>query len=338
LKSTIKDVASAAGVSVGTASRVVNGIATVNSDLRARVLKAVADLGYKPNAIAQSMRLKTTQTVAIVIRDISVPGLSALVKSAQAVLGEAGYTVVLAVTGDQPAREIAVLNALAGRQVDGLILTTASDSDPALLTAREGLGVPVVLLDRAQSGNADTVEINYRDGTRQAVEYLIRLGHRRIALITGSSETRPGRERSLGYQDAFAAAGLQHDPGLIRCRSFGSEYAFSEATALLNQHERPTAIIAGAVGTLPSVLRAAATCNVSVPEELSVIGCINTELSELLTPPVTVVDVDYAALGKAAAGLLLDRIDQALPDPTPRKLSFGTTLIIRGSCLAPAVK
>lgn len=335
MKSTIKDVARAAGVSLGTASRVINGNETVNPKMKARVLEAIEQLGYSPNAVAQSMRLKATQAIAIIIRDINVPGFSAFIKSAQAILYDAGYVLMLAVTEDRREREIGVLNSLARRRIDGLIMSTVSDSDDALVAAREEVGVPIVMLDREQRGTADAVLINYREGTRQAVKYLLDLGHTRIAVVTGNPETRPARERFLGYHDAFAAARIPVDQRYLRGRSFTPEYAFVETTALLNERERPTAIIAGGVAMLPAVLRAAAACNMRIPDDLSVIGTVNADLAELSRPPITVLDVDYASIGGDAARLLIDRLDRALPDPAPRKLSFATTLIIRDSCRQP---
>ncbi|GGC69944.1 LacI family DNA-binding transcriptional regulator [Chelatococcus reniformis] len=333
-KPTIKDVARAAGVSLGTASRVINSNATVNPKLRVKVLEAISILGYSPNAVAQSMRLKTTQAIAIIIRDITVPGFSHFIKSAQEILYDAGYVLMLAASEDSKDRELGILNSLARRRIDGLIMSTMSENDEDLVAAREEVGVPIVLLDREPTGTADAIILGYREGTQQAVEYLLNLGHARIALITGSLETRPGRERFLGYEDAFAAAGLAVDRRLMRARNFTPEYAFVESTAMLNGRDPPTAIIAGGVAMLPGVMRAIAASNLRIPADISVIGSINSELSELATPPITVVNVDYRAIGIEAARLLLDRLDNALEDP-PRRLKFGTSLIIRQSCAPP---
>jgi LacI family transcriptional regulator len=332
---TIRDVARAAGVSLGTASRALNGHKSVSQAMRARVEQAIVDLGYRPDAVAQSMRRGATRTVGIVIRDITVPVLAGFVKSVQDVLHEAGYALVIAGSEDRHEREVDLLNVLSHRRVDGLIMTTAAERDPMLLAAREAVRMPVVLLDRELPPSFDAVLVAHREGMRQAVSYLLDLGHRRIALLTGSEMVRPAAERVLGYQDAFRDRGLALDPELIRARNFTADFAYVESAALFSQRRPPTAIIAGGIAMLPGILRAARAHGLRIPDDVSVIGASDSDLAELATPPVTVVRWSYAELGKAAAQLILDRL-QRDPDRPPRRIKFPSELMIRASCAAPA--
>lgn len=334
---TIKDVARRASVSLGTASRVINGHKSVSDDIRARVEQAIVDLGYRPDAVAQSMRRGATRTIGIVIRDITVPVLAGFVKSAQEVLEEAGYTLITASSDDRREREVDILTALSRRRVDGLIMTTSSELDPLVINAQESIGSPVVLLDRETPASFDAVLIDHCEGTRRAVEHLLDLGHHRIALLTGSETVRPSADRVLGYQDAFEARGLAVDPDLIRTHSFAAEFGYVETSALLGQQQPPTAIIAGGIAMLAGALRAIRAHALRVPDDISLIGNSDSDLAELATPPITIIRWSYAEIGKTAAQFILDRIESD-PERPPRRVRFATELVIRGSCAPPPTR
>ena len=331
---TIKHVARKAGVSLGTASRVLNGHKSVSEEMRRRVEQAILDLGYRPDAVAQSMRRGATRTVGIVIRDITVPVLAGFVKSAQDVLQDAGYTLIIAGSEDRRERELDVLSVLSRRRIDGLIMTTASEHDPALLKARQALRIPVVLLDRETPADFDAVLLGHREGTCRAVDHLLDLGHRRIALLSGSEAVRPAAERVLGYQDAFKARGLELDPELNCTRSFTADFGYIETSALLGQDRPPTAIIAGGIAMMAGTLRAIRAHGLEVPRDVSLIAGCDSDLAELATPPVTAVRWSYAEIGKAAAQLVLDRLEHD-PDRPTRRVRFATEFVIRQSCAPP---
>jgi len=331
---TIRDVAHKARVSLGTASRVINGHKSVREEIRARVEQAIVELGYRPDAVAQSMRRGATRTIGIVIRDITVPVLASFVKSAQEVLREAGYTLIVASSEDRRERELEILNAFGRQRIDGLIIATASERDPQLLKARESLRSPVVMLDREVPARFDAVLVAHREGTRRAIEHLLDLGHQRIALLTGSETVRPSMERVLGYQDAFKARSVDIDPELIRTSSFSSDFSYVETSALLGQSRPPTAIIAGGIAMLPGTLRAIRAHSLRIPADISLIGTCDSDLAELATPAITIVHYDFAEIGKAAAQFVLDRIERD-PERPPRRVKFATELIVRASCAPP---
>lgn len=333
-KPTILDVAKAAGVSLGTASRVINGHESVNPTMKAKVERTIRQLGYRPDAVAQSMRRKATRAIGIMVRDFTVPGFVNFVKSVQGILYEAGYVLILAGSDDKVERESEILKVFSERRADGLVLTTAVESDRELTKARLELTVPVVMLDREPLENHDAILIAHREGMLQAMRYLFELGHRRIALVTGDPAMRPARERILGYTDAYRISGHAFDPSLIRTRNFTPEYAFAETSALLSNPKPPTAIIAGGVAMLRGVLRAVSICNLAIPRDVSVIGSTDSDLSELMVPAVTVVQVDYHSIGVESAQLLLDRLNSKV-QRAGQIVKFGSSLIIRQSCAPP---
>lgn len=331
---TIRDVARDAGVSVGTVSRVINGQPYVTAKVQQRVQDAMRRLHYRPNAVAQSMRTRMTRAVGFIIVDVANPVFGAFVKAAQEVLHAADYTLVLANTGEHPAFESELVTTFQQRQIDGLIMTVSTEDNPALLEVLGRLQVPVVLLDREIAMPFDAVLGDHARGMFQATEYLLKLGHRRIGLITASQGIRPGRERVRGYMDAHRTMGIALDPTLIRSGSLAAEYGSREAYTLLTMPAAPTALISGGNQILAGVLKAVSSLSIKIPEQLSLISCDDTELSALYNPPIAVIKRDLHEIGRTAAELLLQRL-QGDTNPTPRRVSMPTELVLRESCAPP---
>ncbi len=336
-KATIRDVAKAAGVALGTASRVINKAENVAPEIRQRVQAAIDALGYQPDVLAQSMRRGETRTIGIIIRDITLPAFAAFVQSAQEELEAQNYVLMLTCSEDRPERELSLLNLLAQRRVDGLIMTGCSESDSKLLEARGQIGVPIVMLDRVAHDSSDSMLMAHADGMQKAVELLIDLGHRRIALITGSNEVHSGRDRVVGYRRAYRNKALTVDNSLVRARDFRGESGYREMTELLATDAPPTGVVAGGIAMLPGVVRAIREAGLSIPEDISVIGGGDSDLARLATPPVTVIRWDYAEVGRAAAKILIDRITGS-DDSAPRQLLFPTELVVRQSCARPKLQ
>lgn len=336
-KPTIKDVAAEAGVSLGTASRVVNQYPDVNPEMKRRVERAIEKLGYTPDAVAQSMRFRSTRTIGILIRDFSSPAFVDFATVAQSILFSHGYVPLLAGYDDEPQRELDIIRAFAQRRIDGLIVTTSSDTNAELVEARRKLGVPSILFDRDPDKVQDTIAIDHRTGIREAGNYLFALGHERIALVTGQPDVRPARERIAAFRKIHSEVGLTLDPALVRAGSFSAGFAQRETAQLLAMPHRPTAIIGGGVLILPGILRAIRAAGLRIPQDISVVSSTNSEIAELVTPTVTELRVDYASIGSAASTLMMARLEGTVKGP-PQVLKFGTTLIERNSCGAPPVR
>src|SRR5258706_944573 len=198
-KFTIRDIARAADVSVGTVSRVLNSHATVRPELRRKVQRAIDDLGYVPNAVAQSMRMGSTRTIGCVLREINISQLADFVKAAHDVLDEAGFSLVISNSEGREDRERELLGRLASRQADGVMIGPYTPVMGEFEAFLRGLTIPIVLVDRDQPVWADAVMAGHADGMRLAVGHLLDIGHRRVALITGEANLYPARGRVLGF-------------------------------------------------------------------------------------------------------------------------------------------
>jgi LacI family transcriptional regulator len=324
----------AAGVSAGTVSRVTSGNPTVQPHVRARVLSAIGRLGYRPNAVAQSMRTAETKLIGCVVSDFSNPLYSAILKSAEALLSEQGYTLVIASSDERIDREVLLIETFARRRVDGLIAVLSDEKDPRLLQALHDASVPLLLMERDMDVRSDVIATDHAGGTRRATEYLLSLGHRRIALITGRLATRSGRDRVSGYRAAHAAAGAPVADDLIRCESLTTSFAFTETQRLFALRDPPTAVIAGGNLMLAGVLRALGILGRAVPSDVSVLSSGDTELAELASPPVTVIRWDLAEFGREAAKLILDRLQNR--GAPARRIVVPCELVLRRSCACPA--
>jgi LacI family transcriptional regulator, galactose operon repressor len=331
---TIRDVARAANVAIGTVSRVLNGHKSVSDDVRRRVLKAIKKLNYEPDRVAQSMRLGKTKTVACATRDISMPGFGTIVNAAEEVLRASGYTLLLATTDERKERELDLLRILQQRRVDAIIMTTSSEDDAELSKQIKQLEIPIVLLDRERPAELDAVTIDHRRGVRAATEHLHGLGHTRIALLTGRPSMRPARERIAGFKDALAQLGKQGKDGIIRTGGFSAEFGFREASSLLSSPNRPTAIIAGGMALLAGVLQAVRARGLSIPDDVSVIAGADSDLAALTTPAVTAIRWSGTDEGRMAVQLLLNRLGGNRDGPVQRVM-LSTELIPRASCAPP---
>lgn len=332
-KVTIREVAKLAGVSLGTVSRVLNEASSVRPATRLAVQQAMKQLGYVPNTSAQAMRTGATRTVGIIVRDLSVTTLTELAQRAQEVLEPAGYTVVIACSYDNYQRELDLLETFAQRRVDGVIMTTCAEQDAKLQEIRDRLSIPIVYFDRVVENAAGAIVFDHRTSTRTAVSYLLDMGHTRIALLTGQ-DMWPFRERIEGYTEAFCRYGLTVDPALIIQRS-GLGSAGENLTRLaLTMRPRPTAIIAGGFNLLPGALRAIRNEKLEVPRDISIIAGADSELAQLVSPPITAIRLQAENCGALAATTLL----HAMRDPRvpPQGLQIvDTELILRESCAPP---
>lgn len=334
-KPTIKDVAQVAGTSIGTVSRVLNEHPSVTEQSHRVVMAAIASLGYEPNLAAQSMRTQTKKAIGFMVNDIANPLFAAITRHAETVLQVNGFSLVLANSGDRPGAEAELVHQFFRHRTDAIMMNLSDETNPQLLRALEKLEIPVVLMDREPVGiDLDRVMTDHAQGMRQATDYLLSLGHRRIALITADHRISPGRARIEGFTAAHKAAGHPLDPALIRARSLSAAHGFQELFALWGRTDRPTAVIAGGNQILLGILRAARQMGISIPRDLSLISCDETEVAELATPAVTVIWRDLALIGRTAADLLLQRLSDH-EEWEPRRIMLPTELLVRDSCAPP---
>jgi len=336
-RATITDVASEAGVHPSTVSRVLNGHAgsTIRPATRERVLAAADVLGYRPSALARSLRLQRTLTLGMLVPDITNPFFSSIIKGAEDAARERGYNLILCNSEDQPEREAAYLRLLRERQVDGVLIASSQMADETI----EGLradSFPFVLVNRAaQDGEDLAVVVDNHAAAVEVVAHLAALGHRRVGHIAGPQNTTTGRDRREGYEAGVRAHGLAHEQALVVEADAFSEDAGDRALGImLAGPARPTAVFAAndliAVGMLQRLRR----IGVRVPDDLSIVGFNDIPLAGLLEPALTTVRVPQLAMGVAGAHLLIDRLE-GRPIGEIR-LTLPTELVIRASSAALA--
>lgn len=331
---TIRDVAKAAGTSVGSVSRVLNGGPYASSDLHNKVMRAVSKLGYEPDVVAQSMRLKSTKTIACMLADIANPLYAEIVNAAEERLQKEGYVFVLSTTRNDEERELAMVSMVRRRRMDGMIIMASDETRKDVNAALTQANIPMVLLDREVPAQYDAVYVDHRGGAVDATRYLIGLGHKRIALLLPSENVRPGRERAIGYRQALTEAGIPIDPELIRPQKTSVNFAYTDIEKLLQAANPPTAIIVLGTRMLAGVMKTVSTRNLKIPEDLSIISVGDTDLTRFASPAITSIRWDLAELGRSAADLLIEQLNGVKRDK-PQHISLPTELIIRGSCAPP---
>lgn len=329
---TIVDVATRAGVSLGTVSRVINNKESVAPALRERVNEAARALGYVPNSVAQSMRTHSTQVVGCLVPDISNPLFSVPVGAAEEVLHRHGYSIMLSNGRNCSETESETLTLFQRRRFDGLIVTLSREDDPVTLRLLSECTIPVVLLERDSTLPLDAVSIDHYGGTLQAMNYLIKLGHRRIGLVTVTQAVLPGRQRRDAYIAAHQAAGLPVDETLMSPDVFLPDAGYQAAYRMLVSPNPPTAILAGA-NQIPQVLKVVHMLKLAIPRQLSLITLGDTDVASFFEPALTAVRWELAKVGTAAAELLLARLNTRNPERDIQRVTIPTELVLRESCI-----
>jgi len=329
---TLKDVAKLAGVHPATASRALN-LETrllVSEATASRVLAAAAELGYQPNAVARSLRTRRSNTVGVLVPDLTNPLFPPMVRGLADRLESHGYVALIGNTDGDDARGRRVFEQMRARHVDGYVLATAHLHDPLLEDAGRA-GVPVVLMNRvAANEDFPAVTVDNESGVRLAVQYLVGLGHRNIGCIAGPQDVSTGLARYHGFQSAMTDAGLDMaDEWLAFARSFSIDEGYRCARQILAAGGRCTAVAAGNDMLAVGCYRALDEAGLSCPGDLSVVGFNDMPFIDMLRPPLTTVTFSHQQVGAQAADLLIERLNGGTG---PAKVVYvAPELIIRGS-------
>jgi LacI family transcriptional regulator len=327
---TIRDVARKAGVSAITVSRVVNNSGYVSEKTRAQVEAAIAELKYVPNRLAQSLRHKQTDTLALLVTDITNPFWTTVARGVEDVANEEGLNVILCNTDESETKQDNYLNLVLQKQVDGVVLVPVNEHCEAIQWIQEQ-DVPVVVVDRRVTlFCADVVRGDSVGGAYQLVRHLLGLGHHHIALLNGPADVSTAIDRAEGYRKALTDAKLAFDPRLIIYGEFTLQSGYEMAQRALNFAPRPTALFAAnnfiAIGTL----RALHHAKLRVPEDIAVVGFDDLPSEIVVEPFLTVASQPAYEMGRRATTLLLDRIAGEAPEEW-QDLVLPTELIVRRS-------
>lgn len=312
---TIRDVAARAGVSVATASNVVNGNRPVGEASRSRVLAAIAELGYRVDRAASALRGASTRLVGMVVPDITNVFFASLVHGVEAVAERDGYDLLLVSTSEDAGIEKRRIGALLGRRIDGLIAVPASDASMASFTGPGAPLPPTVLMDRgAESPGFDTVRADCEAGAYEAVRHLIGLGHRDIAVLAHSEHLRNIGERIAGCRRALAGAGLRGHERLV-CGGHDLESLRSAIETELRRPDPPTAIFALTNVCALAALKAARDLGLDIPGEVSIVGFDDFDWMLALRPYLTTVAQPVDDFASCAWTLLRRRIGGGAAPP-----------------------
>ena len=325
-KANIQDIAQHANVSISTVSRVLNDGASVSEAKRNAVLQAVAELNYQPNVAAQALAGGQTKTVGVITQDISNPFYDAILRGVRQGFEGSGYSPIFADGRWQADKEQKAILMLQARRVDGLIILGGCSSEESL--QQLGGQVPLIIVGRnLPSLDNQCLPLDDFEGAYQATQYLIGLGHQRIAHITGILSHQDAIERRKGYEQALADAGLEPDPGLIIEGDF-LEQSGVVAVEMLFTRARPFSAIFTANDQIAyGVLLALYRRGIRVPDDTSIIGFDDQRTSAYTTPPLTTIRQPAIEIGETAAQAILHLLKDK-PFTIPE---FPAELIIRES-------
>lgn len=333
----IKDLAKAAGVSITTVSRALNGYSDVSEKTRNRIKKLAEEMSYRPNAQAQSLVLKRTNTIGVILSEIKRSNAKDAF-AFEALCGindrasELNYDILLFSTNPNKQMKKSYSDLCRERAVDGAILQGLKMNDPYLKEVVDQPHFPCVLIDIPVAGDrVGHVTTDNVYGARDAVRHLVELGHRRIGMVNGYDEAAVSHERLSGYMLGLQEAGIAYEPDLVADGRFSEEGGAEAARAMLERHPDVTAIFCASDLMALGVLKAAESLGLSVPGDLSVVGYDDISIASYCSPSLTTIRQERYDIGYQAAQLLIDMLEGR---EVKHKVVLNSRLIVRGSTAA----
>lgn len=307
-KPTLKDVAKEAGVSIGMVSRVINNYGSFSQETKAKVSEAVKKLSYRRNATARALKMKHTHAIGVLVSDFVSFFWTTLVRGIEQVASRAGYHIILCNTDENEQKGKEYLSTLLERNIDGLIVSPVQGTQTELKRLSRN-GLPLVLVDRKIRGlKVPCVTVDNEAGSFEAVDYLVKLGHRRIGIVSGIRGIMTSEERLAGYLRAFKENGLSIDDKLIVEGEFVSDKTHSAVLKLLAMNPPPTAIFVCNEPMTIGVLLALKEKNIRVPTEMSLIGFDDPVWASITQPALSAVDQPSYSMGVLACEALIRSI------------------------------
>lgn len=330
---TIYDIAKKTGYSPTTVSKVFNNYTDVRAQTRQTILQAAKEMGYLPNAHARTLTTKKSWTIGVLFVESSGIGMqhpffSAVIESFKQVAVSKGYALMF-ISKDVGGKQSGYLENCKIRGVDGVVVILSDYEDPYFKELLDS-DIPCVILDY-ETSQAHTVYSDNLEGSLLAVEYLYSLGHRKIAHISGGMNTFAGSNRVRGYELAMASLDLERQESYIIDSAYYSiESGYAAMMKLLNLEKRPTAVFVAGDHLALGAMRATKERGLRIPEDMSIVGFDNIELSQYITPALTTIAQDTALMGTEAAEMLIRSIDD--PSYVLEALVLPVKLVVRDSC------
>ena len=326
---TMKDVARRANVSVQTVSVVVNASGVVSPETRERILTAIDELGYRPQAVGRSLRTGATRTIGLLVADITNPFFARMADTVEDHAHAAGYNLILYNTHSDADRERTYLHIATEAWLDGMLFVTTTDTLHGLGTLRSA-GIPCVAIDRVPADYEGPWVIldNRRTGALVA-EHLLDLGHRDLAHICGPLDLRLSVERLESFESSVRERGFEPVGHIEGDASWSCESGYRAMRSLLEGSRSPTAVFASNDRLAIGAMRAAVEAGLRVPDDLSIVGVDDIELAPYLTPPLTTVRQRLEDVATLATKILLDLVHGR--EPAQTQVSFDPELVVRQS-------
>ena len=329
-KPTLKDVAKEAGVSVGMASRVLGNYGYFSEETKEKVLKAAKKVNYRRNLLARALKNNQTKAIGVIISNIASFFWATIVRAIEDSANKSGYHIIVCNTDEEPEKAKEYISMLYERSIDGLIISPSPRIYGYLKKISED-GLPVVLVDRKLKGlRVPTITVDNENGAYEAVKYLVKLGHSRIAIITGLKGIFTSDERLSGYNRALIENNIQIDQALIKEGKFKKDMAYQITKELVSMKNPPTAIFTcNETMTLGAIL-ALKEMKIDISKDVKVVGFGNPDWIELINPPITTVSQPTYAIGTLACENLLQEIKGVRHDKIfYNDIVLKTELIIR---------
>lgn len=331
---TLKDVAKKAGVAVSTASYALNNNKKISLPTRKKVLKAAKELNYKKNGPAADLKKRSSNIIALILSDLTGPYYSEIIKGVQDTALQYNYDLIVCSsnTGFSDGRESTGIKFLKEHRVDGAIVLSHAIKNEVLLETVQN-GFPIVVVDRdLSSEHLTNISNDNYDGGFKATKYLIELGHEKIAIISGPTDTLVSNERFEGYKDALSAHDLTLQLKWIFNGEFTSQSGYQMTKILLSQNDLPTAVFYGndemAIGSIKAITEK----GLSIPEDISIVGFDGIDLTELINPTLTTINQSKYEIGSLCARYLIHRLKG---EEVPTNTNLKTELKIGGSTSSP---
>lgn len=332
-KITIRDVAAAAGVSVTSVSRHLNGQISLPPLTALRIEKAAAELKYRPNALARRLTNGRSEALGLIVPDIAYPLFASIASACEEEATRHGYSLVMFNSRNILENEVAFLSRLDDRQVDGILLLT-NHRDDGRLMKKINQSHGVILLDEDVPGAiAPRLFADSERGALLATRYLIEMGHRKIAVIGGPRGLLSTEERLSGFEKAMREAGLQSRDDYMMFNEYSDREGFQSFERLMALESPPTAIFTFADTQALGVLRAARSANISIPKDVSLVSFDDIANADLLEPALTTVRQPAGEFGRRGVNILLDFI--ADKTPASYKERLAVELVVRNSVGPP---
>lgn len=327
---TIHDVARKAGVAPITVSRVINKSGYISQETRVRVEEAISELGYVPNTLARSLRSKRTNTLALILTDITNPFFTTLARGVEDAASDAGYTVIFCNTDESPTEEKKYLQVLLQKQVDGILLVPARSSGESVELVQKH-GTPVVVIDRhVKAGNVDVVRGDSLQGSYALTKLLLDLGHRRLAIISGPKDVSTSEDRVEGFRQALSERQIPVDSQMVYYGGYTQKYGYDITRKILELPNRPTGIVAAnnfiSLGSMKALLDA----GMRVPEDIALVGFDDLPSGMVIFPFFTVAAQPAYQMGQTAFKLLLARLHEQEPGAC-KEIILPVEIIVRQS-------